>query len=313
MSSWLTEGPVECVMNVSEGRDFQVLSRLQSVVDGHRDCILLGCSADVDHNRAVLTFAGAPESLLDCAFRVIEKAVDLIDLRLHQGVHPRIGAVDVVPFVPLEDTPMQVCIGMARELGGKVGAVLDLPVFLYEEASPCRRTLPAVRKGGLESLRRDIQSDPLRAPDFGPSRLHPSAGAIAIGARGVLIAFNVHLNSRDPGVAQTIARRIRERDGGMPTVRALGLYLPSRDLVQISMNLLDYRQTSMEAVFARIEAEADTLGVGVVSSEIVGFVPRSAAGEAIFRRIRLEDLENTYILEDRIAEALEEKRQRGKG
>jgi glutamate formiminotransferase / formiminotetrahydrofolate cyclodeaminase len=296
--------PVECVMNVSEGRDAGVLSRLQEVIKGQKECLLLGASADVDHNRAVLTFAGTPEGLLECAFQVIGRAIDLIDLRAHAGVHPRIGAVDVVPFVPLQETPMTVCIGMARELAKRVSKAFGLPVFLYEEASPDRRTLPAIRKGGLDALVSGIQDDPLRVPDFGPHRLHPSAGAVAIGARDLLIAFNVQLDSRDLGAAQVVARRIRERDGGMPRVRALGFYLPSRDLVQVSMNLLDYRQTSLDAVFKRILAEAEALGIAVVSSQIVGYVPRAAMNQNTLSLIRLENRDATVILEERIEEVL---------
>jgi glutamate formiminotransferase / formiminotetrahydrofolate cyclodeaminase len=309
MNSVLTEGLAECVMNVSEGRDERVLSQLQEEIESQPGCVLLGCSADVDHNRAVLTFVGAPGPLLECSFRVVGKAVDLIDLRRHTGVHPRIGAVDVVPFVPLEDTSMEVCIRMARELGTRVATAFELPVFLYEEAArtPGGRSLPAIRKGGLEALEQEIQRDILRAPDCGPRRLHPSAGAIAIGARRLLIAFNVHLDSADPAFAQKIARKIRERDGGMPGVRALGFYLPSRKLVQVSMNLLDYHQTSLAAVFARILQEAESLGVGVVSSQIVGFVPASAANKETLKQLRLENREATIILEERIDQARKER------
>lgn len=272
---------LECVPNFSAGRSpeiFHGLTRLAGASPGAR---LLDASRDPDHHRSVLTLAGTPESLLSSMLNLYEHALSHIDLREHQGAHPRIGAVDVVPFVPLEGSSMTVAVKTARELGRRVAERFDLPVYLYEEAAraPERRALPAIRRGGLEGLA-ERMSESGWAPDFGPARLHPSAGATAIGARFFLIAINSILDTEDLETAREIARRVRESGGGLPAVRALGIALPSRRRVQVSMNLVDFRRTSLGTLLGDVRRRAEERGVGVEETEIVGLVPEAALEEA---------------------------------
>ncbi len=255
---------IECVPNFSEGRRPEVIAALAAAVTGVPGARLLDVSADPDHNRVVLTFVGRAVPVLDAAFRSAEVAVAHIDLRLHRGVHPRIGAVDVIPFVPLYDASLDECVALARRLGDLLATRLALPVYLYAAAArtPDRRTLVQIRRGEFEGLRETI-TRPDRRPDHGPARVHPTAGAVAVGARGVLIAYNVNLRTTDLLAARTIARAVRESSGGLPDVQAMGVRLPSRGLVQVSMNLLDYRATSLQAVFDRVVAEAARRGIEV--------------------------------------------------
>jgi glutamate formiminotransferase len=268
---------LECVPNVSEGRRPEVVRELAAAAASAPGVALLDVSSDPDHNRSVLTLAGEPAALHAGLLALYEAALEAIDLTRHQGVHPRVGAVDVVPFVPLAGAAMADAVAAAERLGEAVADRFGLPVFLYEEAArrPERRRLPDVRRGGLDGLTARL-CDPIWAPDFGPVCLHPTAGATIIGARFFLIAYNVLLATADAGVARQIAARVRESGGGLPAVRAIGVVLPSRGRAQVSMNLLDYRRTSMGAAFARVREEAAALGTDVVASEVVGLVPEAA-------------------------------------
>jgi glutamate formiminotransferase len=241
---------------------------------------LLDVSSDPDHNRSVLTLAGEPEGLHRGLLALYEAALAEIDLRRHGGVHPRVGAVDVVPFVPLGDTPMAAAVAAAGRLAAEVGDRFGLPVYLYERAArrPERRALADVRRGGFEGFGAKI-ADPLWTPDFGPARVHPTAGATVIGARFFLIAFNAVLDTAEAAVARAVARRVRESGGGLPAVRAMGVYLASRGLAQVSMNLVDYRRTSMLSALERVREEASALDARVVETEVVGLVPEAAVPE----------------------------------
>ena len=232
---------VECIPNFSEGRDQGTIQALIHAVTSTTGVALLDYSMDADHHRSVLTFCGAPDTAVEAAFRAVRMATELIDLRTHAGVHPRIGASDVVPFIPLKGTTMQDCVQLAKRLGERVGRELGIPVFLYERAAVHADHVPleAVRRGGLEGLAFRMESDPDWVPDFGPSRLHERAGAIAIGARPPLIAYHVNLRSTDVDQARSIASAVRHSNGGMPQLHAIGVELSSRGMVQVAMNLTD--------------------------------------------------------------------------
>ncbi len=297
---------VECVMNVSEGRRRTVLGDIGAVIESTPHTFLLDVSADPDHNRTVFTFISTPQKIEEAAMKAIGKTVEAIDLRRHSGVHPRIGAADVVPFVPIEGVTIQECVELAHRLGNRVADELHVPVFFYEYAAlrPERKNLAEIRRGGLEGLRRAIGEDPSRRPDVGPSRLHPTAGAAAIGVRDPLIAFNVYLETENVGAARRIARLIRERDGGLPAVKALGLFIKRRGQAQVSMNLTDFRRTSPAVAFQRILEEADRCGVRVACSELIGLAPRAALPEGSEKALRIENFDARMILENRIEEAL---------
>ncbi|HEY3571328.1 MAG TPA: glutamate formimidoyltransferase [Thermoanaerobaculia bacterium] len=289
---------LETVPNLSEGRRPEVVARLAAAASSGPGVRLLDFSSDPDHNRSVLTLAGEPEGLHQGLLALYEAAIAEIDLNRHQGVHPRIGAVDVTPFVPLGDTPMEVAVAAANRLAPVV-ARLGLPVYLYERAArrPERTLLADIRRGGFEGLAARL-ADPAWAPDFGPSHPHPTAGATVIGARFFLIAFNAVLATADVSVARAIARRVRESGGGLPAVRAMGVHLASRDLAQVSMNLVDYRRTPILTALRRVEAEAAAMGTGVIETEVIGLIP-----EAAVRGVSAADLKlprEIPILEDRL-------------
>jgi glutamate formiminotransferase len=291
---------IECVPNFSEGRRLPVLEALAETIRTVHAVRLLDVSADPDHNRAVFTFAGEGEAVLEAAFRSARVAVERIDLRVHQGVHPRIGAVDVIPFVPLRGATMDACVALAHRLGARLAADLDLPVYLYARAGTGRagppRSLAEIRRGGFEGLRAAIVQ-PSRVPDLGPARVHPTCGAVAVGARELLIAFNVDLVSTDVRIARAIARAVRESSGGLPAVQAMGVSLASRGLVQVSMNLQDYRRTPPLVAFRRVEAEAADRGVAVAASELVGCAPAEALPPDPVGALRLRSLRPGQILD----------------
>jgi len=294
---------IECVPNFSDGRDPSVGVAIRGALAGVPGVKLLGWHSDADHNRSVATFVGEPRAVSEAAFAAIACAAELIDLTRHQGVHPRLGATDVCPFVPLAPLDMAACVSTAHVLGERVGSELGLPVYFYGEAARTeeRRELPAVRRGGFEALRVEIEGDASRRPDEGPARLHPRAGAIAIGARGYLVAFNVNLESKDLALARAIARAIREADGGLPGIRALGFELARAGCVQVSVNLCAPERTGLLAVFAAIERMAREHGVGVRASELVGLAPRFALDARIARAVKLPDFEpRRHVLEDAI-------------
>jgi glutamate formiminotransferase len=293
---------IECVPNFSEGRRMEVIERIVAAIIAVPGVLLLDVHRDADHNRSVVTFAGAPPAVLAGAFAGVAVAQRLIDLDDHWGTHPRIGAADVVPFVPLHGATMQQCVALAQQLGQQIGDQLGVPVYLYEAAAtrPSRRNLADVRHGGYEGLKETIATDPARAPDFGPAHLTP-AGATLVGARSILIAYNVFLNTADSNIARRIARAIRERDGGLPHVRALGMLVNGR--AQVSMNLTNYRETLPAAVWDRIAAHAAQHGAAPVEPEIVGLLP-AAAVPPLDRYPAFANIARTQTLEARLAEKL---------
>jgi glutamate formiminotransferase len=291
---------VECVPNFSEGRRKDIIDEIVNavVIPGVR---LLGREMDPNHNRAVVTLAGEPEAIEKAAFRGISAAARLIDLDLHRGEHPRIGAADVVPFVPISGVSMGECIRMARRLGERVARELDIPVYLYERAAlrPERRDLAYIRRGEYEALKQEIATNPDRAPDYGPKRIG-RAGATAIGARPYLIAYNVNLATSDLQIAKDIAGVVREKGGGLPCVKALGLELKDRGIVQVSMNLTDFTVIGMLAAFNAVKAESDKRGVPIIESELVGLVPLKALTQLAAQAIKLPGLDASQILEIRL-------------
>ena len=293
---------IESIPNVSEGRRRVVTDELADVIRQTPGVCLLDRSSDRSHNRTVYTVVGDPPSLEAASLALVESAVARIDLRQHRGVHPRIGAVDVVPFVPLADATMSDCVQLARRLGEVVAARFGLPVFLYEEAAlrPGRRRLEDIRRGEFEGLSAKM-ADPEWMPDYGPPAPHPTAGAVAIGARQVLIAFNVELATDRIEIARRVASLVRERTGGLPAVKALGLPLVERGTVQVSMNLTDYRVTPPLAAFTAVEREAARLGVAVVRSELVGLLPQAALIGTSASALRLDGFRDDQILEVRLA------------
>ncbi len=293
---------IECVPNVSEGRRKEVLDQLADAVAAVPGVKMLDIDADPAHNRAVLTFVGTGAAVAEAAFVLAAVAAKLIDLKHHKGEHPRMGATDVVPFVPVRGATMADCVAIARGVGERIGRELSIPVFLYAEAATRseRRNLPDVRRGEFEGLRELIGKDPSKTPDFGPNRIHPTAGATAVGARPFLIAYNVNLSTRDLVVAREIASKVREKDGGLPAVRALGFDLSDRGLVQVSMNLVDFSKTPPAAAFAAVAKEALARGVAVHGSEIVGLVPLNALPANAVQNLKLEGFSSEQILEIKV-------------
>jgi len=268
---------VECVPNVSEGRRRDVIDTLAAAVTASPGVALLDRTSDPDHNRSVLTFAGEPEAVTTAIEAVVAAAIEHIDLRSHTGQHPRMGAVDVVPFVPLGDTTMAECVALACAFGARIAERFELPVYLYAEAAtrPERRLLSDIRRPQFEGLA-EAMAAPGGEPDFGPRRPHPSAGATVVGARPFLIAWNIELASADVALAKRIAKAIRERDGGLPRVQALGLYLEESGHAQVSMNLLDFRITPLWRVWDAVAELAAGAGVELLDSELIGLAPLAA-------------------------------------
>ena len=290
---------LECVPNVSEGRRPEVIARLAAAATSASGARLLDLSSDPDHNRSVLTLAGDPEGLHRGLLSLYEAALAEIDLTRHAGVHPRVGAVDVVPFVPLGETPMSEAVAAAERLGAEVARRFGLPIYLYERAArrPERALLADVRRGGFEGFAAKLQ-DPAWAPDFGPERVHPTAGVTVIGARFFLVAFNAVLDTEDLAAARAIARRVRESGGGLPAVRALGVRLASRGLAQVSMNLVDYRRTPILQALRRVEEEAAALETRVMETELIGLVPAEAVRGVTAEELKL--VGGLPILEERL-------------
>lgn len=266
---------IECVPNFSEGRRQDVIEAIRDTITADGRCELWDYSSDADHNRSVFTLAGPADALEETVLRFTAKAAELIDMRTHEGVHPCIGATDVIPFIPLQNVTMAECAALAEKTGKRIAEELGLPVYLYANAArtPAHRRLADIRRGGYHTLKNIISTDPDRAPDLGPRSL-PPAGGVSIGARDFLIAFNVYLDSVDVSPARIIAKRIRESSGGLPGVQAIGLSV--NGLAQVSMNLLNYRKSSMKTVFEKIKKEADSLGIGLRYSELIGMLPADA-------------------------------------
>ncbi|PWH20251.1 MAG: glutamate formimidoyltransferase [Anaerolineae bacterium] len=296
---------VECVPNFSEARRPRVVEAIMEAVQSVPGVILLDRHSDLDHNRTVLTFVGEPQPVAEAAFRAIAKAAELIDLNQHRGEHPRIGATDVVPFVPIRGVTMQECAELARQLGKRVGEELGIPVYLYEEAAtrPERKNLENLRRGEYEGLKTEIETNPERQPDFGPAKLG-SAGATVIGARPFLIAYNIYLTTDDVSIAKKIAKVIRHSSGGLRFVKALGLSVEGR--AQVSMNLTDFRQTAIHTVQEMVRREAARYGVGIHHSELVGLIPQDALIDSAVWYLQLDQFEPEQILERRLEAALSE-------
>jgi glutamate formiminotransferase len=288
---------IECIPNVSEGRRPEVVDAIAAAIRA-AGASLLDVSRDAAHHRAVFTFAGEPEVVRRAVLALFAAAIPAIDLRTHAGVHPRMGAVDVVPLVPLAGASLEECAALARSLGAEVAARFDLPVYLYEAAASAihRRPLEAVRRGQFEGLAEKLR-EPEWRPDFGPATPHPSAGAAIIGARKPLIAFNVNLATDRLDVAKAVARAVRQSSGGLPCVKALGLPLSDRGIVQVSMNLTDFRTTSMAEAFRAVAAEAAHHGVAVLESELIGLAPAEALAAAGAEALALPRFTPEMLLE----------------
>ena len=294
---------VECVPNFSEGRNPETVRLIAESIARVESACVLDTHIDPDHNRSVITFVATPEKIVEAAFNAVRQASELIDMRSHLGEHPRLGATDVLPFVPIRGVTMDQCISLAHEAGELIAHKLSIPVYYYEKAAlrPNRVHLEDVRRGALELLREQITTNPERAPDVGLPRVHETAGAIVIGARPFLIAFNVILHSGDMAIARQIAKTIRARNGGLPFVKALGFHLHTRELVQVSMNLVNYEVTGMTEAYDAVRREADALGVEIQGTEIVGLVPRDALDREAAYFSKLVDFSEAKILENQIA------------
>ena len=294
---------IECVPNFSEGRDLLKIDAVVAAMSGIRGAWILDRSSDSDHNRTVITLAGDPEAVAEAAIRGAGKAAELIDVTRHTGVHPRIGATDVIPFVPLEGVTMQECAALARRVGQELWNRYRIPVYFYEAAAtrPERANLANVRAGQFETLRDTVLNDPARVPDVGGPGLHQTAGATAVGARKILIAYNVYLNTSDVSVAKKIARAIRTSSGGLPAVKAMGVEIKSRSAAQVSINITDYETTSVRQVFDAVRTETIRRGCTVTGSEIIGLVPRQAIAATDVAHLLLENFSADRILENRLA------------
>jgi glutamate formiminotransferase len=295
---------VECVPNFSEGRKTETIARLTEGIESVESAMVLDTHVDADHNRSVITFVASPEQVVEAAFRAVATATKLIDLRQHTGAHPRIGATDVLPFVPVRGVTMNHCVALAHAAGERIARELSIPVYFYERAAlrPERTNLANVRSGGFEELREQISNNLKRAPDLGPLSVHETAGAIAVGARPFLIAFNINLRTSDISVARKIARAVRARDGGLPCVKALGFELKSRGLVQVSMNLVDYETTGISEAYDAVRKQAESFGVEIAGAEIVGLVPQAALDTSAPYYLKLENFAEDAIIETRLRE-----------
>jgi glutamate formiminotransferase len=293
---------IECVPNFSEGRDLAKVDSIVEAMSRVAGAWVLDRTSDADHNRSVITLAGKPEAVAEAVIRGAGKAAELIDLTRHKGVHPRIGATDVIPFVPLEGVSMQECVALAKNVGQELWDRYRIPVYFYEGAAarPERTNLENVRKGQFEGLYEEAVRDPNRSPDIGGPGLHPTAGATAVGARKFLIAYNIYLNTRNVSIAKEIARAIRSSDGGLPNVKAIGVEMKTRDLAQVSINLTDFEVTPLHVVFEAVKREAGQRGCAVVGSEIVGLVPRKAMEISREHDLQLENFSPDRILENRL-------------
>ena len=295
---------VECVPNFSEGRRPETVQRIADAIAAIETACVLDTHIDPDHNRSVITFVASPDRVVEAAMRAVKRASELIDMRAHQGEHPRLGATDVLPFVPIDGVAIEDCVRLAHEAGRRIARELSIPVYYYERAAlrADRINLEDVRRGALELLREQIATHAERAPDEGAPIVHETAGAIAVGARPFLIAFNVILRSDDILLAREIAKKIRARNGGLPFLKALGFRLLTRNRVQVSMNLVDYKVTGMAAGYEAVKREAQRLGVEIESAEIVGLVPRDALDREAEYFSKLESFSESKILENRIAD-----------
>ena len=291
---------MECVPNFSEGRD---KAKVDAIVEAMKipGVYLLDREMDADHNRCVITLVGEREAIQEAAIRGVGKAAELIDLTQHQGAHPRMGAADVVPFIPIDGVTLEDCVAMAKHVGAEIAKRFAIPVYLYEAAAatPERQNLENIRRGQFEGIRAEIATNPARKPDFGEAKVHPTAGATVVGARKSLIAYNVFLNTADVDVAKKIAKAVRASSGGFRFVKGAGFLV--RGMAQVSMNLTDFEQTPIARVFEAVKREAARYGVMPVSSEIVGLIPKAALEQAAEWFLQVENFDSSLILENRLA------------
>jgi glutamate formiminotransferase len=292
---------IECVPNFSEGRDLKKLEQILDVFRGKKNVKLLDYSSDEDHNRTVVTIVGEPEELGEAVIEAIGKAVELIDLNHHEGQHPRMGAVDVIPFIPIKNATVEEADALAKRVAKEASEKYGLPFFLYEKSAtaPHRENLANIRKGQFEGMAEKMKDD-MWKPDFGPETIHPTAGATVIGARMPLVAYNVNLSTNNLEIASKIAKQVRHLSGGFRYVKALGIELEDRSIVQVSMNLTDYTKTSIYRVFETIKMEAARYGVNIEGSEIVGLVPMQALVDTADYYLRLENFSSDQVLETRL-------------
>ncbi len=291
---------IECVPNFSEGRSIENINKILDAIKSVEGIKVLDYGHDKDHNRTVVTFIGNPENIAEAAFRGCKKASELIDLTVHKGEHPRMGATDVIPFIPVSDVSMKECVSIAEKLGERIWKELKIPVYLYEETAktPERKNLANVRKGEFEWLKENIEKRP---PDFG-DKIHPTAGATAVGAREFLIAFNVNLGTNDLSIAKKIAKAVRFKSGGLRYVKALGFEIKERGIVQVSMNLTNYKKTPVHKVFEMIKSEANRYGVSIIGSEVIGLAPMDSLIDVADFYLKLENFKKEQIFERRIWE-----------
>jgi glutamate formiminotransferase len=291
---------VECVPNFSEGRD---AAKVDAIVEAMKvpGVYLLDREMDADHNRSVITLVGEREAIEEAAIRGVGKAAELIDLTRHEGAHPRMGAADVIPFIPIDGVSLEDCVAMARHVGAEIWKRFQIPVYLYEAAAtrPERQNLENIRRGQFEGIRDEIATNPARMPDFGEARVHPTAGATVVGARKFLVAYNIFLNTADVSIAKKIAKAVRFSSGGLRFVKAAGFLV--RGMAQVSMNLTDFEQTPIHRVFEFVKREAARYGVVPVSSEIVGLIPKQALEQAAEWYLQVESFDSSLILENRLA------------
>lgn len=292
---------VECVPNFSEGRRPEVIAAITEEVRKIEGVSLLNVNSDASHNRTVVTFVGEPQAVKQAAFNACAKAAELIDMEQHQGEHPRVGATDVIPFIPVSEITMEECVELANELGQEIAEKLNIPVYLYEAAAktPARVKLPDVRKGEYEGLKTAITTAE-RRPDYGPARMHPSAGATVVGARQFLIAYNINLSTSDVNIAKKIANSIREVKGGYKYCRAMGVMIEDRNMAQVTINMVDYTGTPLHRVFETVKSEAARYGVSIVGSEVVGMLPLQALIDTADFYLRLEGFERKQVLEENL-------------
>jgi len=295
-------GLIECVPNFSEGRDTSIVQQLERAIASVTGSLVLHRTSDEDHNRSVITFAGEPGAVVESAVRAAAEAAELIDLNRHRGVHPRLGALDVLPFVPLGEATLQECAALAHRAGYRIWKELGIPVYFYEAAArrPDRIKLEDVRRGQFEGLRETVLSADDKRPDLGGPALHPTAGAVIVGARKILIAFNINLKTTDLAIAQTIAKRVRASGGGLPGVKALGLRLLSRNLVQVSMNITDVDQAPLGVVYTEVARLAASHGIEIEESELIGLMPRSALATSSPALLKLSAFDSQQLIENRI-------------
>ncbi len=294
---------IECVPNFSEGRDKAKIDKIVEPFRGKTNVKLLDYSNDEDHNRMVVTVVGEPEPLKEALLEAIGIAVKLIDLNHHQGQHPRMGAVDVIPFIPIRNSSMEECIALSKEVGAKIAELFKIPVFLYEKSAtaPHRENLAAIRKGEFEGMAEKIKL-PEWQPDFGPAERHPTAGTVAVGARMPLVAYNINLNTPSLEIAHNIAKKIRFIGGGLRYCKAMGVELKDRGITQVSINMTDFTKTALYRAFEMVRFEARRYGVSIVGSEIIGLVPMEALIDTASYYLGLENFSMQQVLESRIME-----------